>query len=376
MANDYYAILGVSRDADDATIKKAYRTLAREFHPDRNPGDAEAESRFKELAVAYEVLSDPEKRARFDRFGAEGVGGAGGPGMGDVFNGGIGDLFDVFFGGGGGGGGNPFGGGATTDHRAGEDLETVLEVPFERAVFGGEQSIDVATAVGCDACEGSGCNAGTSPVTCSQCDGAGQIRQVRRSILGQMVSASPCVACSATGQQIPDPCGSCGGEGRVRETRSYSVDVPAGVGDGSTLRLTGRGAVGRRGGGSGDLYVHLRVQPHERFQRDGYDLIDTLPVGIAQAALGAAIEYETLDGTEDMVIKPGTQPGRVFRLRGRGVPHLDGRGRGDLLVRVAVAVPESLSDEETELLKKFAELRGESVAPEAGFLKKIRSAFK
>lgn len=375
MADDYYDILGVSRDADDATIKKAYRSLAREYHPDRNPGDAEAEARFKELAVAYEVLSDPEKRAKFDRFGAAGVGGAsGGPDMGDMFGGGIGDLFDVFFGQG--GGGSPFGGGSTTDRRAGEDLETVLEVPFESAVFGGELGIDVPTAVGCDTCEGSGCAPGTLPIRCTQCDGAGQVRQVRRSILGQMVSAAPCPGCSATGKQIPDPCNSCSGEGRVRDTRTYTVDVPAGVGDGSTLRLTGRGAVGRQGGSTGDLYVHLRVQPHERFVREGYDLVDVLPVGIAQAALGAAIEYETLDGSEDMVLKPGTQTGKVMKLRGRGVPHLDGRGRGDLLVKVEVAVPEDLSTEESELLRQFAELRGESVAPEAGFLKKIRSAFK
>ena len=375
MADDYYDILGVSRDADDATIKKAYRSLAREYHPDRNPGNAEAETRFKELAVAYETLSDPEKRANFDRFGAGGPGG-GGQNVGDMFGGGIGDLFDVFFGQGGGGGGSPFGGGATPDRRAGEDLETVLEVPFENAVFGGELSIDVQTAVGCDTCEGSGCAAGTTPVRCSQCDGAGQVRQVRRSILGQMVSAAPCPGCSATGQQIPDPCTACGGEGRVRDSRNYTVDVPAGVGDGSTLRLTGRGAVGRRGGSTGDLYVHLRVKPHERFVREGYDLVDLLPVGIAQAALGAAIEYETLDGTEDMVIKPGTQTGKVMKLRGRGVPHLDGRGRGDLLVKVEVSVPEDLTTEESELLRQFAELRGESVAPEAGFLKKIRSAFK
>ncbi len=373
MADDYYEILGVPRDADDATIKKAYRSLAREYHPDRNPGDAAAESRFKELAVAYEVLSDPEKRSNYDRFGAAGVGGAGGQNMGDMFGGGIGDLFDVFFGQ---GGGSPFGGGAPTDHRAGEDLETVLEVPFESAVFGGELGIDVQTAVGCDSCEGSGCAAGTMPVRCTQCDGAGQVRQVRRSILGQMVSAAPCPGCSATGQQIPDPCTACGGEGRVRDTRTFTVDVPAGVDDGSTLRLTGRGAVGRRGGSTGDLYVHLRVKPHDRFMRDGYDLVDVLPVGIAQAALGAAIDYETLDGNEDMVIKPGTQTGKVMKLRGRGVPHLDGRGRGDLLVKVEVAVPEDLSSEETELLRQFAELRGESVAPEAGFLKKFRSAFK
>ena len=371
MANDYYDILGVSRDADDATIKKAYRKLARQYHPDTNPGDAEAEARFKELAVAYEILSDPEKRAQFDRFGS--VGGAGGgPGMGDMFGGGgINDLFEAFFG----QAGNPFGGGGARA-RTGEDIETVLDIPFERAVFGGEQSIDVDTAVACDTCEASGCQPGTFPERCTTCDGAGQVRQVRRSILGQMVSAAPCPSCSGAGETVPEPCSACRGEGRVRDTRTYSVEVPAGVDDGSTLRLTGRGAVGPRGVGNGDLYVHLRVEPHETFVRDGYDLRATLPVGISQAALGAAITYDTLDGPEDLVVKPGTQPGRLFRLRGRGVPHLDGRGRGDLLVKLDIAVPTDLSDEEADLLRQFAELRGDEVAEESGLLSKIRSAFK
>ncbi len=370
MAHDYYELLGVSRDADDDTIKKAYRKLAREFHPDRNPGDASAEARFKEIAVAYEILSDPQKRAQFDRFGSGAAGGAAG---GDMFSGGISDLFEAFFG----QGGSPFGGAtAGSSYRAGEDLETVLDLAFERAVFGGEESIDVRTAVGCDTCEATGCQPGTEPQRCPQCDGAGQIRQVRRSILGQMVSASPCPTCQGAGEQIPDPCEVCSGEGRIVETRTYAVDVPAGVGDGSTLRLTGRGAVGKRGGGVGDLYVRLRVQPHERFERSGYDLVDVLDIGIAQAALGAAILYETLDGAEDLVIKPGTQTGKVFRLRGRGVPHLDGRGRGDLLVQVSVEVPADLSDEQIDLLRQYAESRGEEVAAESGLLSKIRSAFK
>lgn len=371
MAHDYYELLGVSRDADDDTIKKAYRKLAREFHPDRNPGDEAAEARFKEIAVAYEILSDPEKRAQFDRFGSSGMGGAG---AGDMFSGGISDLFEAFFG----QGGSPFGGGAGggSSYRAGEDLETVLDLPFERAVFGGEESIDVRTAISCDVCEATGCKPGTEPERCAQCNGAGQIRQVRRSILGQMVSASPCPSCAGAGEQIPEPCEACSGDGRIVETRTYSVDVPAGVGDGSTLRLTGRGAVGKRGGGIGDLYVRLRVQPHERFERNGYDLVDVLEIGIAQAALGAAIMYETLDGLEDLVVKPGTQTGRLFRLRDRGVPHLDGRGRGDLLVQVSVEVPTDLSDDQIDLLRQFAESRGEDVAAETGLLSKIRSAFK
>ncbi|CAN5799891.1 hypothetical protein BH24ACT3_BH24ACT3_05850 [soil metagenome] len=233
------------------------------------------------------------------------------------------------------------------------------------------------TAVSCDTCEATGAAPGSSAQTCAECGGQGQVQRVRQSILGQMVTASACPRCGGLGQVIPDPCPECRGEGRRLEEKTYTVDIPAGVDTGSTLRLGGRGAVGPRGGGAGDLFVHLRVADHPRFTRQGNDLVDELELSVAQAALGVHLSYETLDGTEDLVVPRGTQGGRVFRLRGRGVPHVGGRGRGDLLVQVGVATPTSLGEEEEQLLRRLAELRGEDVAPaDTGFLSKIRSAFR
>jgi molecular chaperone DnaJ len=373
MATDYYEVLGVRRDADEAELKKAYRRLARQHHPDANPDDPEAEARFKELAVAYETLSDPDRRARYDRFGPEGVNG--GP-AGDPFGGGgFGDIFEAFFGGnspfGGGGGGRPSG------PPRGPDLEVTASLTFEEAVFGCATPVTVATYGGCDTCSSTGAAPGTAAQTCVECAGTGQVRRVRQSILGQMVTASACPRCSGVGQVIPSPCPGCRGEGRRREERSYTVDVPAGVDNGATLRLTGRGAVGARGGPAGDLYVHLRVTPHERLQRSGDDLLAAQLLSIAQAALGAEIEFETLDGTETITVPAGTQSGAVVRLRGKGVPHLQGRGRGDLRIELVVQTPTDLTPEQEELVRRLAELRGEAVAPpEAGLLSKIRSAFR
>ncbi len=373
MATDYYELLGVSRTCTQEELKRAYRKLAFELHPDRNPGDAEAEARFKEVTVAYETLSDPERRQRYDRFGPDGAGAMAGDPFG--FGGGLGDIFDAFFG----GGGSPFGGGGrgAAGPPRGTDLEIVVELDFEVAVFGGEVPVTVRTAVPCATCEATGAAPGTSATTCPDCQGTGQVRRVRQSILGQMVTAGPCARCGAIGQVIATPCPDCRGEGRQVVDKTYTVDVPAGVDNGSTLRLTGRGAAGVRGGGYGDLYVHVKVRRHDRFIRDGYDLIHDLHVPVTQAALGAHIKFETLDGEEDLVIPRGTQTGRVFRLRGRGVPHLDSRGRGDLLVRTIVETPSDLSREEEELLRQLAELRGDEVAPaDTGFFAKIRSAFK
>jgi molecular chaperone DnaJ len=373
VATDYYELLGVSRDASADELKRAYRKLARELHPDTNP-DPSAEERFKEINLAYETLSDPERRRRYDMFGhADGTGQQGF----DPFGGGsgLGDIFDAFFG----GGSNPFGQrqrGPSGPPR-GADLEVALDLEFEEAVFGIKRELAVRVPVTCSTCAGRGAREGTSPETCDQCGGSGQVRRVRQSILGQMVTAGPCTRCGGVGEVIADPCPDCRGEGRRTEERTYTVDVPAGVDTGSTLRLSGRGAAGPRGGASGDLYVHIRVAPHKRFERVGYDLVEELHVPMTQAALGAHIRYETLDGDEDLVVPEGTQTGRVFRLRGRGVPHVNDRGRGDLLVRVAVDIPTSLSSEEAELLRRLAALRGDDVAPpEKGFLSKIRSAFK
>jgi molecular chaperone DnaJ len=378
MPSDYYELLGVRRDASQDEIKRAYRQRARELHPDTNPEDPTAEAQFKEVTVAYETLSDPERRRRYDMFGPEGAAAAAASGDPFGFSGGISDIFDAFFGGGGGGSGfGRSGFGGQSGPPRGSDLEIVADIEFETAVFGGEEDITVRTAIACEACEATGAAPGTSPVTCPDCGGAGQIRRVRQSILGQMVTAGPCGRCGGLGQIVERPCSECRGEGRRVQDKTYTVDIPPGVDTGSTLRLAGRGAAGVRGGGYGDLYVHVRVKPHARFSRDGYDLVHELHVPVTQAVLGAHIPFDTLDGSEDLVVPRGTQSSRVFRLRGRGVPHVEGRGRGDLLVRVVVDTPTDVSAEEEDLLRQLAELRGEAVAPaDSGFLSRIRSAFK
>jgi molecular chaperone DnaJ len=373
VAESFYDLLGVGRDATPEEIKRAYRQAAREHHPDANDGDARAEARFKEISVAYEVLSDPEKRRQYDLYGEAAVGGAGA----DPFGGaGFSDIFDAFF-----GGSSPFGGGGArrgpTGPPRGADLEQTVDVEFTEAVFGVQKDITVRTAVPCGVCEATGAAPGTTPQSCPECAGTGQVRRVRQSILGQMVTAAPCTRCNGIGQIIPEPCGACDGEGRKVDDRTYTVDVPAGVDTGSTLRLSGRGAVGPRGGAAGDLYVHLRVQPDERFVRDGDDLTAVVTLTPAQAALGTEVAFETLDGIEDLRIPAGTQSGDVLRLRGHGVPHVRGRGRGDLRVRYVVHTPTELSDEEEELYRRLAEVRGDAVsAPRSGVVGRIREAFK
>ena len=366
MATDHYETLGVARDATDEEIKRAYKKLARQYHPDLNPGDADAEAAFKEIGAAYEVLSDRDRRSRYDRFGTDA------PGAGDPFGGGLGDIFEAFF-----GGGSVFGGGrGPSGPPRGEDLEAHIDLDLEEVVFGGDQEVTVRTAVRCEDCDGSGAESGTAPATCDECGGSGQVRRVRQSVLGQMVTASACGRCGGLGHVIEHPCPTCDSQGRTIEQRTYAVEVPPGVDDGSTLRLSGRGAAGPRGGVHGDLYVHVRVRPHPVFHRDGDDLVHDLYLPFTQLTLGTHIEYETLDGSEDLVIPPGTESGTVFRTRGRGVPHVRGRGRGDLRVRVVVDVPDELTDDQEELLRKFAELRGEEVAePGQGLFSRIKSAF-
>jgi molecular chaperone DnaJ len=373
VASDLYGLLGVGRGASAEEIKRAYRRLARQLHPDANPADPDAEARFKEIAHAYEVLSDPEKRQRYDTFGHTGLGASAGHAAGDPFAG-FSDVFDAFFGGRSGfGGGRP----GPAGPPRGNDIEVIADLDFELAVFGGEHTISVRTAEACGVCEATGAAPGTVAQRCQGCQGTGQVRRVRQSILGQMVTAGRCPRCGGIGQVIERPCGECLGEGRLLVDKSYTVDVPAGVDTGATLRLPGRGAAGQRGGAHGDLFVHVRVGRHERFERQGADLVHQLHVPMTQAALGAHVEFETLDGAEDLVIPRGTRTGRVFRLRGRGVPHLEGRGRGDLLLHVVVDTPEELGRDEEELLRQLAELRGEAVAAaDTGLLSKIKSAFK
>ena len=371
---DYYELLGVSRTATQEEIKRAFRQLARRLHPDTGHGDPESEALFKQVAHAYEVLSDPDKRRRYDTYGPDGVNG-GAANAADPFGfGGIGDVFEAFF------GGSPFGGRGARGSGGpprGSDLEVVVDLEFEQAVFGCEHAVSVRTAVSCEACGSTGAAEGTQPVTCYECQGTGQVQRIRQSLIGQMVTSSPCARCAGSGQVIASPCAECRGEGRTVEERTYTVDIPAGVDSGSTLRLSGRGAAGPRGGPAGDLYVHLRVQPHERFDRDGTDLRTTLALPFSQATLGSSIDFETLDGTEEIDIPRGTASGTIFRLRGRGVPHLERRSRGDMLIEVVVDVPTDLTEEEEDVLRHLAELRGERVAPSvSGLISKLRSAFK
>ena len=367
MATDFYELLGVRRDVSEEELKRAYRQLARELHPDANGGDPVAEARFKEVTVAYETLRDPERRRRYDMFGPDGARQSGA--TGDVFGGGLGDLFDAFF------GGNGSGQQQRSAPRGGEDLEVAVELAFEEAVFGAERPVSFRGLVTCVTCAGSGAQPGTSPITCLECAGLGQVRRVRQSILGQVVTTTACPRCRGLGEIVESPCADCRGEGRRVEERSVIVDVPPGVDEATTLRVPGAGAPALRGGPPGDLYVHLRVRPHERFERSGTDLITTLHLAMTQAILGAELEIETLDGTEPLSIPAGTTSGKVMRLKGRGVPHVRGRGRGDLHVQLAIDTPTSLTKEQEQLLRDFARLRNEAVnAPDEGLFSRIRSS--
>jgi molecular chaperone DnaJ len=372
---DFYALLGVPRTATEDEIKKAYRARARELHPDANPGDAAAEEKFKQVSVAYEVLRDPDKRRVYDQYGIDGL--RGGAGGGDPFAGfgGLGDIFEAFF------GGSPFGNGGGRSRQAGpprgRDQEIVIDVEFAEAVFGTQKDVTVKVAVGCESCNSSGAAEGTEAASCTQCGGSGEVRQARQTLLGQMITAAPCGRCSGTGRMISNPCPTCRGEGRRSENRTYTIDVPAGVDSGVRLRYPGRGGVGQRGGAAGDLFVALRVKDHPRFQRYGNDLTEVLEIPVTQAALGAVLKYETLDGIEDLAIPAGTQTGNEFRLRGRGVPVARGNARGDLIITALVVTPTRMTKDEEALLRQFAEARGDDVAPpDSSLIGKIRSAFR
>jgi molecular chaperone DnaJ len=369
---DLYEVLGVRPDAGDDEIKRAYRRKARQHHPDANAGDPEAEARFKEVSFAYEVLRDPERRARYDRYGPAsfGQGGAGTGGMGFEFDGGLGDLFEAFF-------GSMGGGGRRRGPQVGADAEVVLELEFAEAVFGARKELSVRLPVGCETCAGSGAAPGTLPAPCPDCQGTGEIRRIRQSLLGQVVTAVACGRCQGLGETIPTPCTECRGEGRRIEERTFAVEVPAGVEDGSTLRLAGRGPAGHRGGPNGSLFVHLSVAADERFERHGDDLHTTVHVGMSQAALGVVVEVPTLEEPRQVELASGTQSGHVVRLKGAGVPHLRGRGRGDLYVHVVVDTPTGLSPRQEELLRELAAERGEPLSPVGhdGVISRIRSAF-
>ena len=358
-SRDYYEVLGVSSGATAEEIKQAYRRLARDSHPDRNPDDSSAEERFKEVAAAYEVLSDPERRANYERFGTAEA-------PSNPF-----DIFSAFFGDAGFGG---FGTPSRSAASAGADVETVLQLDLADAVFGGPQAVIVTLAVPCEDCEATGAAPGTDPVTCTDCSGTGQIRQVRQSMLGRMVTAAPCRRCAGLGQHIESPCRSCRGQGRIRGERTYALDVPPGVDTGTVLRLSGRGGVGLRGGPHGDLYVQVRTRPHPTLQRQGDDLLARLEVPMTMAALGGRVSLDTLDGPQELRIAPGTQSGQTMVLRYKGVPRGRGRGRGNLLVEIVVETPDDLDGEQAELLRELARLRGEDI-DSGGLRSRIRSTF-
>jgi len=359
---DLYEILGVARDASQEEIKRAYRKLAREHHPDVN-ADPEAEERFKEIAGAYEILSDPEKRQRYDAFGT-----AGGP-AGTPFTD-IQDIFDMFFGGG-------FGTvmGRTRRQsrtRRGEDLQTSLRLSFTEAAFGARKEIQRELMVVCDRCLGNGAEPGTAPIACRTCGGTGELQQMRRSIFGTVMTGSACPTCEGSGQEIPDKCEACRGSGRRKETVAVTVDVPAGVADGMELRVAGAGNAGRAGGPAGDLFVGIEVEPSLAFDRRGQDLFAILDLSMSQVTLGADVEIETLDGVEHLRIEPGTESGQIIRLRGRGVPNVNRRGRGDLYVTVHVVTPTDLSRAERRIFEELAELRGDVTSKRAPARRELR----
>ena len=356
---DYYEVLGISRDADDETIKKAYKKLAKQYHPDLNPDSKTAEEKFKEINEAYSVLSDGDARARYDQFGhndpgagfgggAGGFGGFGGGGFGG-FGGGFGDIFETFFGGG-------FGGGAQRDPNAperGNDLRIDVQIAFEEAATGCEKEININRYESCDNCHGSGAAPGTSREKCSSCGGSGRVRVNQNTAFGQFQTVKTCPSCGGSGSFIKTPCDQCNGSGRVRRSRKLVVSIPAGVDNGSRLRMAGEGEGGRNGGSSGDLFVYVSVKPHKLFRRDGDNVFLEQDITFSQAALGAEIEVPTLEGKVKLDIPEGTQTGSTFRMRGRGFPKLRGYGRGDQHVKVRVVTPTKLTREQKDILRQF-----------------------
>ena len=375
---DYYEVLGVPKNVQDADLKKAYRKLAMQYHPDKNPGDKEAENKFKEINEAYEILSDGDKRARYDQFGHAGVDGqAGGGGFGGFgdFGGGFGgfsDIFDMFTDLGG------MGGGARAKGPArGSDMRKDVELAFEEAAFGVEKDVEVVRAESCGRCQGTGAKEGTTKKRCEKCGGTGQIKTMQRTPLGSFQSVRPCPDCGGEGVIIETPCPDCSGTGRVRKRKTIKVKIPAGVDNDSRIRLNGEGEAGARGGPSGDLYIFVRVRPHKLFDRRENDVYMEMPVTFAQAALGAEVQVDTLDGKATLKVPEGVQTHTLLRLKGKGIPHLRGGGRGDQLVRVIVATPTKLSQRQKELLKDFDtnsgkdNYRSPSKSDKKGFFERI-----
>ncbi|WP_419726565.1 molecular chaperone DnaJ [Terrisporobacter petrolearius] len=360
---DYYDVLGVGKSADATEIKKAYRKLAMKYHPDKNPGDKEAEEKFKEINEAYEVLSDETKRKNYDQFGHEGVngqgfggaGGFGGQGFGgfdDIF----GDIFGDMFGGG-------FGGGRPRRRgpERGADIKQRINISFEEAAFGKKVQVKINRSEECDECNGSGAKPGTSKKTCPTCNGSGQVQSVQRTPFGNIASTRTCSTCNGEGEVIDSPCSKCHGKGSIRKTKTIEVDIPAGIDEGQMIKLSGQGELGTRGGPRGDLYIEVSVNVHQLFTREGYDVYLEMPITFAQATLGDEIQVPTLDGKVQYQVPEGTQTGTVFRLKGKGIPRLRSNVRGDQYVKVTVEIPKKLNDKQKELVRQFAKECGEEV---------------
>jgi molecular chaperone DnaJ len=366
---DYYEVLGVDRDASQEEIKRAYRKLAFQYHPDHNK-DKDAEEKFKEINEAYEVLSNPEQRATYDRFGAAGI-----PHFGRGFEGfdfgDLGSIFDTFF-----------GGGVRTRRTApqqGTDLRYNLSISFEEAIFGCEKELEVVRTESCSLCHGTGSEPGSQPIRCPNCNGSGEIRRAQRSIFGQFINVTPCNRCHGEGRIISKPCPQCKGTGKERRRRNIVITIPPGVDDGITIRLSGEGNSGSRGGTPGNLYVILSVQEHELFEREGDDILYALALNFAQAALGDEIQVPTVDGHFSLKIPAGTQSGSLFRIKGKGAPHFRGHGRGDQIVRVHVVTPQSLDKDQKKLFQELAKTLGPASLPrdeeERGFFERFKDVF-
>lgn len=375
---DYYEVLGVSKGASDDEIRKAHRKLAKKYHPDLNRDNPEAAEKFKELNEAYEVLSDKDKRAKYDQFGFAGVDpnyGAGQGGFGGGFDmGDLGDIFGSFFGGG-------FGGGSTRSRRnspqRGETLQQRIMLSFEEAAFGCEKEITINRTETCEECGGSGAEPGTSPETCSNCRGSGVVTQTQRTPLGMFQTQGACPNCRGTGKIIRKPCKKCGGAGRVRKSKTLKVNIPAGIDDGQSIQLRGQGGAGVNGGPAGDVIVTISIRPHPIFTREGQDVVCEIPISFAQAALGDTLQVPTIDGKVSYDIPEGTQTGTVFRLKGKGIQNVNGRGRGDQYVRVNIEVPRNLTHRQKELLREFENsTTDENQTQRKGFWDKVRDAFK
>ncbi len=370
---DYYEVLGINKDATEQEIKKAFRQLAKKYHPDLNPDNKEAEQKFKEINEAYEVLSDADKRARYDRFGHDGVNGqSGGFGQGFEGFGGFGDIFEDIF--------DMFGGGFSSNRknspRKGPDIKYRLDIEFEEAAFGVEKEIEFARTENCSKCSGTGAEPGTSKTKCPKCNGTGEVKYAQATPFGQIVRVGTCDRCNGIGEIIDKPCTKCSGTGKERKARKISIKIPAGVDTGSVIPLRGEGEAGEKGGSPGDLYIYINIKPHKIFKREGNDIYCEIPISFVQATLGSEIEIPSLDEKISHIIPEGTQTDTVFKFKNKGIPNVRGYGRGDQYVKVVVQVPTKLNDKQKELLKQFAVESGEKVfEPKKGFFDKVKDAF-